>query len=55
MANELKKAIIKATGKSVEVYRLNRGTGEWCNYNDCKTVYKEKDLRFIPKNPKSCT
>lgn len=43
--NELKKAIVIATGKEVQVYRLNRGG--WCNFADSKTEYKDSELRFI--------
>jgi len=44
MSRETKKAVAKATGFKVEVYRLNNGG--WCNFADCKTLYKEDELTF---------
>ena len=38
------KATVKATGKQVEVYKLR--SGGWCDYSDCKTVYKDEELKF---------
>lgn len=43
--NKTRKAKVKATGKIIEVYRLQRGN--WCDYADCTTEYKEEDLQFI--------
>ena len=40
-----RKAIVIATQKQIEVYKLNRGT--WCDCEDCTTEYDEKELRFI--------
>lgn len=44
MSREIKKVKVNATGLSVEVYRLNGGG--WCNFADCKTLYKEDELTF---------
>lgn len=41
----LRKARVKATGKTIEVYSLNKG--DWCDYSDCKTEYKDDELIFI--------
>jgi len=43
--NTIRKAKVKATGQTVEVYYLQKGG--WCNYADCKTEYKEEDLQFL--------
>jgi hypothetical protein len=45
MAQDVKKAIVIATNEKVEVYALKRGG--YCNFKDCKTEYKESDLKFI--------
>lgn len=42
---ETKIAVVKSTGLRVNVYRLK--SGDWCNYDDCKTIYKENELSFI--------
>lgn len=41
--NDLKTATVKATGKSVKVYRLKNGN--WCDYANCHTQYaaEQKD------------
>jgi len=44
MSNEIKKAIVIATGAEVKVYRLKKGG--WCLYADCKTEYKDIELKF---------
>ncbi len=44
MSNNTKKAIVIATGKEIEVYKLNRGG--WADYSDCKTEYKAEELDF---------
>ena len=45
MAKSTRKAKVKATGQTVEVYKLDKGG--WCNYADCKTEYKTEELEFI--------
>jgi len=45
MAQETKKATIVANGKKVEVYKSSiRGT--WIDFSDCKTEYKDNELKF---------
>ena len=41
----LRKAKVRATGKEIEVYHLEKGG--WCDYSDCKTEYKDSDLIFL--------
>jgi len=42
--SKLKTATVKATGKKIQVYKLNRGT--WCDYADCTTEYTNDQLIF---------
>jgi len=49
MSNPLYKAIIKNSGKEVEVYKLNNGG--YADFADCSTKYSKKEL--IIKNEKS--
>lgn len=49
MSNETKKATVKANGKQIEVYRVNTekySEPMWCDFADCKTLYKESELTF---------
>lgn len=43
--NKAVKAILIIKNIEVEVYKLKNGN--WCNYDDCKTQYKTKELRFV--------
>lgn len=43
MVNPLKKATVKADGKEVRVYELEK-SGTYCNYDDMKIQYKEAEL-----------
>lgn len=46
MKNEIREAIVKATGEKVKVYRLE--TGGWGNYQDGgKTIYQDHELTFL--------
>lgn len=48
MANK-RKATVKATKQEVEVYKLMSGSkrnGDWCDFADCGTIYKEEELTF---------
>lgn len=45
MANaKIYDAKIKSSGAPIRVYKLRNGN--WCNADDCKTEYSEKDLDF---------
>jgi hypothetical protein len=41
----MKKARVKSTGKTIEVYPLSNG--DWADYADCKTTYKYSELEFL--------
>ena len=44
--SKLKKAIVIATGKEIEVYQsIIRGT--WIDYADCTTEYSKDKLKFL--------
>jgi hypothetical protein len=45
MAQETKKAIVIASNKEVIVYSLKKGG--YCDFSDCKTEYKENELKLI--------
>jgi len=34
-------------GTTIKVYRSSVRANTWINSNDCKTEYKESDLKFI--------
>lgn len=42
MNNPVLKAKVISTGKEIEVYKLR--DGNFCNYEDCKTVYKPNEI-----------
>jgi len=41
------KAIIIATGTTVEVYKISLRGGKWINASDCTTEYNATELKFI--------
>ena len=43
--NDLKNAVVKSTGKNVNVYR-SKLRDTWIDFEDCKTEYKPKELSF---------
>ncbi len=43
--NKVLKAKVKATGLSVEVYKL--ANGGWCNFANYSTIYSDSELEFI--------
>lgn len=43
MANQLMNAVVIKTNLNVQVYSVSGG---WCNYADCKTIYKAEDLKM---------
>ena len=43
--NKSVKARLISKDIEIEVYKLKNGN--WCNYNDCKTEYNAKELKFI--------
>lgn len=42
---EIRKAKVKATGKTIQVYISVRGT--WIDYFNCTTEYTENELQFL--------
>lgn len=45
MSNQLKEAIVVGTTKAIKVYKLK--SGMWCDFADCRTTYREDQLKFI--------
>lgn len=43
----MRKARIIKTGVTIEVYKLVKHVGMWCDASDCTTKYKEKELNFL--------
>ena len=51
--NNVRKAKVKATGETIEVYKYTLGGMDknekfrWIDSNDCETEYKEIELEFM--------